>query len=336
MNRGKRLITLESNGGFQVSGAGTIANIEFDTTTSILQADSGTSTFINAFHFTGAEGQVRMLGAATMNVQNSFNSDSTADFSIFGTLNVNNTAPVIFSNAASITLNVNAGKMTLSNTGIWSLQTSGTGKVGIDGGASFTYTGGAGATGVAMPIYNAGTATLIGGTLDVNANGIAAYAWNQLAGTTVLKSGVTLSATPKYYQTGGTLSVADTTPASIDQGADIEGGKVTLGTVSQFGKLQVTNGFFEVNNAEFDAKVNGAAGGNGNSDEIVASNKSSIGVQSSTLKVTVLGNLGNGLTWTLMLGPNNSSCTFNWATQDIAPLQDWLPNAWTFGLKTAS
>jgi hypothetical protein len=148
---------------------------------------------------------------------------------------------------------------------------SGNGGV-IENYGSFNFNGVSqqGSTTVAMAFLNHGKATFNSGlfriTSDSNATLGASYLMDNTAGsTTTLLNGATLGVSSEYEQTGGLLTVADTTAGKIlgltpdTDVAFINGGKVQMGTATSIGSLQFTGGNVDFNAGEIDMRIVGGS-----------------------------------------------------------------------------
>ena len=304
-------ITLDAAFGFNFS-AGT-ANIDFKGTgasKSVLEADGGTSQLAK-FQFTDQRGQVYQKAGALILSQTG-TSDSYSDFIIGagGQLTVNNDAAVVnFHKGAGITIQP-SGSMTVLDTGFGAAVLSDSGDGGIiENWGSFNYKGGNNETTVDMAFLNHDQATFdtgefVFGHSSPLTNGYSYWMDNTAGAATTLKNGLDLVvADPGYYQTGGLLSVADSNQAEIQGYAEIDGGKVQLGTATTFGTLKVSQSL-DFNGGEFDPKINGPAGGAGKEDSITAYQ---ITVKAGTLKVNAInGGVAANQTWKILVGTASS------------------------------
>jgi hypothetical protein len=189
---------------------------------------------------------------------------------------------------------------------------------------TFSFTGAANSnTRADMAFLNDNNATFDTGTFNFGHTSSATngYAYKMDSGTTTLRHGITVDlAGNGYYQTGGTLSSPDNTSTELFMNAnygkaEIDGGIVALGsapgaagqpvygTLNIFGSAGVIDLAF--NGGEFDAKIDGQAGGDNHEDRInVFLGNVTIG-GNSTLKVTAVNlqpgqNVVPGQSWDII------------------------------------
>ncbi|HZU35138.1 MAG TPA: hypothetical protein VFA18_04475 [Gemmataceae bacterium] len=296
-------IQLQTSSGF-VSDSSSVANVNFATVNTQLAALGGTSTLYE-FHFSGHKGEVyidkSIQGTATLTLNGTFGSTSTAQFDIYGNLVVQNAATVTFQSGAGIYV-ASGGQMTVS--GITGTMLAETGGGFIENGGTFSFSS-TGATTIAMPFLDNGTATLSGGLLTFSqscamTNG---YSYMMGAGTTVLENSTVLTASAGYYQTAGLLSIADTNVAEIkcsSGSVEIDGGKVQKGTATGFGQLDI-GANFTLNGGELDMKIDG----NFASSDFLSVN-GLVNINSGKLVVTSIGAVTVGLKWKIIEGAAGS------------------------------
>ena len=318
-------VTVETSSGFHFA-LGTKANIAFSASSSTLKADGG-STFYD-FSFTGQNGTVTIASGAVLGLFNPDTSATTANFDIHGGLNVQSNLQVTFQGAAGIKV-ASGASMNISNlpnpTAYTLLATSGTGIIENSG----TFTAQVGTSSqptIAMAFLNHGTADIIGGKItfsETNAS-TGGYAYKMDGGSTNLSSGVQLGVAG-YYQTAGTLDVTDTQAVDVNlltAAAEIDGGKVKMGTATAFGGLSFLDGPVTFNGGELDVKIQG----NGGAQDQLSCNQTVTIVQGSPLVATAVGTLQGGNEWEIIQATNGGVGKFDPITPPPPGIQgsEWL------------
>jgi hypothetical protein len=173
----------------------------------------------------------------------------------------------------------------------------------IENWGTFQYSGTAGNTdGFDMPLLNHGSATFSGGEIDFNRGAPATdgYGVKMDQGSITLDSQVTLNAGQEgYEQTGGSFTARDQgSKLRVNTIAEFDGGTLSFGTSTAFGKLTVTGGNVNLNGVTVKAKI---AGGGGSQDELVVGTNGKLTIEGqSSLTVTAVGAVVTGKTWDII------------------------------------
>jgi len=310
------MVTLQTANGFDLTGSfnpDQVTKIRFEATTSKLQANGGVS-FMRHFDFTGQRGTVHIAGGVLELQGTSALSRSNADFLIGDTFYVYNMSAVVqLRDGAGITVASGATMVVETSPDVTIFDTLNSGAI-LENHGTFSYIGSAGTTTTfAMPFLNHGQATFDTGNFVFDRSGTATsnYGIMMDGGSIILKNGIDLRAKNGYYQTGGTLSTADTVAATItllgtQNTAQINGGLITLGGANAYGKLTFTGGTaptLNFNGGRFDAEINGQT--SNQQDQLVCSGN--INVQgNSTLVVTSVGAVAQLKTWRIMIAQSGN------------------------------
>ena len=296
-------VVAETTGGLN-SDSTSKTNIDFKSSGSALNLEGGEST-LYTFTFSDQGGTVVLWARASLTLNNTGASSTTATFQIAGELYADNTATVAFQGQAGIEVE-EGGTMyvdTTPNVG-QPLTSTGTGIITNYGTFNFAglpdYT-----TTINMAFLNYGEANFNEGSLFLTqtSNTTGGRSYKMVGGSTNLGRGVAVFTTSGYYQTGGKLAVTDSSPAVIDvKGAagELDGGNVVMGPSDAFGSLTFLRGDLIIGGAQVDAKIDGP-GGIGGEDRLLAGG--AVTIRSGSLVVTAInGAVAANQSWLIIGG----------------------------------